>query len=169
MTASTVGDVVTLSFDFVPSISLSTFEAYEIAGSFVATATGAIMVSIGILLGGQTLVGDSLVGHNVADAGGLLAEDALGSGFFAPGSSIGPAALAGLVSNLFDWASFGETNDFFFLGGPDNGPGTVVTEGFDIMITLERDALPDIPLPASLPILLAGLGGLGLLSLGRRA
>ena len=81
VTASTVGDVVALSFDFAPSISLSTFEAYEIAGSFVATATGATMVSIGILLGGQMLVGDSLVGHNVADAGGLLAEDALGSGF----------------------------------------------------------------------------------------
>lgn len=40
LTASSVGNTVTLSFDFSPSISLTTFQAYELAGFFLATATG---------------------------------------------------------------------------------------------------------------------------------
>ena len=168
VTASSVGAVVTLSFDFSPDIFLTTPEAYELAGLFTATATGAVMISVDILLGGQDLFGDALLGPSIADGPMLLAQTELGSGFFAPfGGSTGPATLANLSSFLFGWGSSGETDDLAFAGG--DGPGLLRTEGFDIVITLERDALPAIPLPAALPLLLVGIGGLGLARLRRRS
>jgi len=168
VTASVVGDVVTLSFDFSPSISLSTGEAYEIEGFFTATAAGATMVSIGILLGGETLTGDSLVAHKVGshESGLLLGEDAVGSGFFAAFTgTFGPSVLANLMSNVFDWSSSGETDDLGSAGGA--GPGTVSTDGFDIVITLERDVSP-VPLPAALPLFGTALAGMGFIGWRRK-
>ena len=45
-----------------------------------------------------------------------------------------------------------------------------MTDGFDIVITLERDApLPAVPLPATLPLVLVGLGAFGAVRLRSRA
>ena len=163
VTASSVGDVVTLSFDFSPSLSLTTDEAYELVGLFKATATGAVMISVDILLGGQSLTGDSELGHSIFDSSSLLARTVLGSGFFATSTgSLGPAPLASLSSLLFGWGSSGITKDY-------GSPGTLSTDGFDIVITLERDVVAVIPLPATLPLLLAGLGGFGLARRRRRS
>lgn len=125
------------------------------------------------MMGGQTLTGDSLLGHSLADGGTLLAETELGSGFFAPGGSTGPATLANLTSLLFGWASSGETDDYIFAGGA--GPGTLSTDGFSIVFTVVPNQVPQVPqvpivpLPASLPLLLAAVFGLGLVRRRRRS
>lgn len=67
-----------------------------------------------------------------------------------------------MSSFLFGWASSGETE--FILA-----EGRLATDGFDIVITLERDPIPVIPLPATLPLLLVDLGGIGLARLRRRS
>ncbi len=64
-----------------------------------------------------------------------MARTELGSGTFANKTgSIGPGELASLSSLQFGWGSSGEAKNY-------GSPGTLSTDGFDIVITLERDAV----------------------------
>lgn len=126
------------------------------------------------------------------DIGGISASYGAGSGVFRPGLEVGgfgefddglfqftsedisflfsptgldlddPGLAAGEMRTLADIIALeGMVNDDFQLADPFAATSSLLTG--DVVVTRQDDQVAPIPLPAGLPLLLAGLGGLALI------
>lgn len=102
-------------------------------------------------VGAFTGIGPILVYSNDAWDAGTEENDGFGA----------PFNTAGGTATDTDGVVRGATGNLFFLNGQETVAGTTVNlQGRTLLATIE---ISEVPLPAALPMLLAGLGGLGLL------
>lgn len=102
-------------------------------------------------LGEFTGIGPILVYSNDAWDAGTEENDGFGA----------PFNTAGGTATDTDGVVRGATGNLFFLNGQETVAGTTIDlQGRTLLATIE---ISEVPLPAALPMLLAGLGGFGLM------
>lgn len=111
-------------------------------------------------LGEFTGIGPILVYSNDAWDAGTEENDGFGA----------PFNTAGGTATETDGVVRGATGNLFFLNGQDTVADTTINlRGRTLLATIEVSQISEVPLPAALPMLLAGLGGLGLMRRRQRA
>lgn len=157
VTGSSTATSVTLTYAFDPALALDGEEIFEFDSQFTATVAGAssrLINSISIGLADYSRSGDSFVeiGSNTPFMlvyGDATSEVLTDSGSVSPTSNV-----------TFNFFSQGETFDAAARAGLSR---------FTITLGLDSGLPPAVPLPASLPLLLGGVGLMGLLSRRKRA
>lgn len=160
VTASSTATTVTLLFDFDPDLQVAFDDVFEINGGFSTSVTGSSRELISVDLQLQ-----AAVTGNIGDF--VFIE--LGSNTLADSATIDPAnagpqsfgsALANLSTYPLLWDMQGEAGD----------PGTSASvNAFQVTFELHDPVQTTVPESATLPLILSGLIGMGVLGMRRNS
>lgn len=154
--ATATDDRVHLIFNFAPRFELTTDEFTQFMGRFTLTISSSRFV-----VGTTSLIDDSSISGNLSSvsliqrdpgSGNELSSDANDT-FASPFNTSGPVFVIGSAD--FEWDVSMGARDLL------DGSSSASLTQFTLTYGLDRSLAP-VPVPAGLPLLLAGLGGLGL-------
>ncbi len=142
------GDILTIGMNFAAPVFGFGF---VIQNDSQTTASGLDLEEIGILLGGES----------------FILSDILGLSDSSDGNSV--SSVNGTGPQFFGFISDTAFSSLEFVHGDDVAPGGVSggNEEFYLNSAVLAPAIAAVPLPAGLPLLLVGLGGMALVR-GRR-
>ncbi|MEM0945313.1 MAG: VPLPA-CTERM sorting domain-containing protein [Pseudomonadota bacterium] len=150
VTASVDMDMVSLVFTFSSPITATGFDTdFEFNGSFsVGIGNGGTLDDVSFELTTASTTGSGLIEIGSANFGGSAAV--------VEGGSPAPQSFSQSLGSVSDLSLA-----FDVTGVPDGGSASITAFTLKFNTTA---GIPEIPLPASLPLLLAGIAGIGLVA-----